>query len=513
MTSAAAFPARFDPVAWWSRVDGDRVALVDGATDATITYRALDAEADRWLALLRAEGVAPGDRVAILAQNRPAFVPLFVACARAAAALVPLNWRLAAPELGRVLADAAPRLLLGEGAFRATAEAAVAHADALGTHGNPLPAARWLDLDHEVAARLAAVEPATGPLPPVEAETAAMLLYTSGSTGLPKGVIIPHRQLLWNAIATTTAWQLGADDVGPSSTPFFHTGGWNVFTTPLLYRGGRVLLTPAFDPAAFLEMLARHGVTVAFGVPTQLAMLTETPQWGRPLPRLRFFIAGGAPCPSRLKAAVWDAGYAMREGYGLTECGPNCFATTNAAARAKPGTVGWPVPGLQMRLRRDDGTVAGVDEVGELELHGPQQCGGYFRNPAQTAALLTADGWLRTGDLASRDAEGAYSIRGRRKEMFISGGENVFPGEVEAALLEHPGVLEVAVVGVPDARWGEVGCAWVVPRTPALSVEALLDDARRRLARYKVPRHVRLVDALPRLGSGKIDRAALARAE
>lgn len=513
MTVDPAFPTRFDPVAWWSRVDGERIALVDGHTGASFSYRALDAEAARWLALLRAQGVAPGDRVAILAQNRPAFLPLFFACSRASAALVPLNWRLSAPELARVLADAAPRVLFGEEGFRATAEAALGMADTLGHHGQPLPRVRWLDLDREVAAQVATLEPDTTPLPPVAADDPAMLLYTSGSTGLPKGVIIPHRQLLWNAIATTTAWQLGSEDVGPSATPFFHTGGWNVFTTPLLFRGGSVLLTPAFDPAVFLDLLERHRVTVSFGVPTQLAMLAETPQWGRPLPRLRFFIAGGAPCPSRLKAAVWDAGYAMREGYGLTECGPNCFATTNAAARRKPGTVGWPVHGLQMRLRRDDGAVAGTDEVGELELSGPQLFGGYFRNPEQTAAALTADGWLRTGDLASRDAEGAYSIRGRRKEMFISGGENVFPGEVEAALLEHPGVLEVAVAGVPDARWGEVGCAWVVPRTPALSVEALLDDARRRLARYKVPRHVRLVDALPRLGSGKIDRAALARAE
>ena len=510
MTLAPAFPTRFDPVAWWSRVDGARTALVDGLSGASTSYRALDAEAARWLALLRAHGVAPGDRVAILAQNRPAFLPLFVACARAAAALVPLNWRLSPPELGRVLADAAPRLLFGEGAFRAAAEAALAVADTLGDHGEPLPPVRWLDLDHDAAAQLDALAPDFGPLPPVAADHAAMLLYTSGSTGHPKGVIIPHRQLLWNAIATTTAWQLGSDDVGPSATPFFHTGGWNVFTTPLLFRGGTVLLTPTFDPSAFLEMLERHQVTVSFGVPTQLAMLAETPQWGRPLPRLRFFIAGGAPCPARLKAAVWDAGYAMREGYGLTECGPNCFATTNAVARAKVGTVGWPVPTLEARLRRDDGALADDGEVGELELRGPQLFGGYFRNPGQTAEVLTPDGWLRTGDLASRDDDGAYAIRGRRKEMFISGGENVFPGEVEAALLEHPGVLEVAVVGVVDAKWGEVGCACVVPRRAGLSAQALLADARARLAGYKVPRHVRFLEALPRLGSGKVDRKALA---
>jgi fatty-acyl-CoA synthase len=510
MTVVAPVPARFDPVAWWSQVDGARTALVDGGTGEATSYRALDGEAARWLALLRAHGVAPGDRVAILAQNRPAFLPLFFACVRAGAALVPLNWRLAAPELGRVLADAAPRLLLGEEPFRATAEQALALADTLGDHGASLPPVTWLALDHEVPAQLARLAPDGRVAPGGSAEDAAMLLYTSGSTGAPKGVVLPHRQLLWNAIATTTAWQLGPDDVGPSATPFFHTGGWNVFTTPLLYRGGTVLLTPAFDPAAFLALLDTHGVTVTFGVPTQLAMLVESPAWGRPLPRLRHFIAGGAPCPSRLKAAVWEAGYAMREGYGLTECGPNCFATTDDTARAKPASVGWPVTALSARLRRDDGALCGADEVGELELRGPQLFGGYFRNPAQTAAVLTPDGWLRTGDLASRDGDGVYAIRGRRKEMFISGGENVFPGEVEAALLEHPGVLEVAVLGVPDAHWGEVGCACVVRRTPVLEADALLADARTRLARYKVPRQVRFVEALPRLGSGKVDRATLA---
>ena len=333
-----------------------------------------------------------------------------------------------------------------------------------------------------------------------------MLLYTSGSTGAPKGVVLPHRQLLWNAMATTIGWQLGADDVGQAATPFFHTAGWHVFTTTLLSRGGAIVLVGAFEPSTYLDVLARYGVTVMFGVPTQFAMLGECSTWGRPLPALRWFFSGGARCPQRIANLVRAAGYGFREGYGLTECGPNCFATNSRTALQTDGATGWPIPFLQMRLRADDGSLAGPDEIGELELRGPQLFGGYFRAPERTAAVMTADGWLRTGDLVSRDADGAHRIRGRRVEMFISGGENVFPGEVEAALLDCPGVREATVIGVPDARWGEVGCALIVRRDPALDERRLVHEVRRRLAGYKVPKRIIFVDAIPRLGSGKIDR-------
>jgi fatty-acyl-CoA synthase len=279
----------------------------------------------------------------------------------------------------------------------------------------------------------------------------------------------------------------------------------------LLFRGGTVVLVESFDAEGHLSMLARHGVTVTFGVPTQLAMLRESRKWGMPLPTLRWFISGGAPCAQRIRRDVREAGYRFREGYGLTECGPNCFATSDDIALSREGTVGWPVPFLEMRLQGDDGSDADAGEIGELQLRGPQVFSGYFRAPRQSAEAFTDDGWLRTGDLASRDGDGVYSVRGRRKEMFISGGENVFPGEVEAALLDCPGVAEACVVGVADPRWGEVGCAVVVRRDGALAADTLLVHARAKLAGYKVPKRVRFVHAIPRLGSGKVDRAALAR--
>ncbi|MBL0173005.1 MAG: AMP-binding protein [Gemmatimonadaceae bacterium] len=490
-------PEIFDPLSWWSRVEGTRVALIEAASARRHTYRSLDIDADRWCARLAGWGIGHGDRVAILAQNRAEFIPLLFGCIRRGAILVPLNWRLSAPELARVVEDASPVVLLGEDRMRTLAEAALAVATL-----ERIP--EWRDLDRDLASVAEHVPMSQAR----SAEDATMLLYTSGSTGSPKGVMVPHRQLLWNAIATTTAWRIGADDVGPIATPFFHTGGWNVFTTPMLFRGGTLVLTDGFDAAGYFEMLERFGVTLAFGVPTQLAMVRETASWGRPLPALRTFLSGGAPCAQRIKDAVRLAGYKFREGYGLTECGPNCFATSDATAIEKDGTVGWPMPFLSMRLRDETGRVAGDDEVGELELRGPQLFGGYFRAPQQTAEVMTDDGFLRTGDLASRDADGVYTIRGRRKEMFISGGENVFPGEVETALLDCPGVREATVIGVADARWGEVGCALVVRESDALDATVLLAHARSRLAGYKVPKHVQFVDAIPRLGSGKIDRRA-----
>ncbi|MEQ1690740.1 MAG: AMP-binding protein [Gemmatimonas sp.] len=490
-------PGVFDPVSWWARVDGDRVALIEAGSGRRHTYAALDQDADAWSARLMRWGVAQGDRVAILAQNRVEFIPLLFACIRRGAMLVPLNWRLSAPELARVLSDAAPVVILGEDGLRGLGEQALF---AAALERRP----EWRDLDRDLRAVSERVPDAPGRA----ADDTTMLLYTSGSTGMPKGVMIPHRQLLWNAIATTTAWRIGADDVGPVSTPFFHTGGWNVFTTPMLFRGGTLVLIEAFDPAGYFDMLERYGITLAFGVPTQLAMVRETASWGRPLPALRTFLSGGAPCAQRIKDDVRAAGYKFREGYGLTECGPNCFATNDHTAVEKDGTVGWPVPYLEMRLRDPDGRDVDVHATGELELRGPQLFGGYFRAADRTAEAMTTDGWLRTGDLASRDDDGVYSIRGRRKEMFISGGENVFPGEVETALLDCPGVREVTVIGIADARWGEVGCALIVKGDANLHERTVLDHARVRLAAYKVPKRVQFVDTIPRLGSGKIDRRA-----
>ena len=492
------FPKHNDPLRHWRNLAGSRVALVDRARDIRLNYRDMDRECDRWASLLRGQGVTAGERVAVIAGNRAEVAELFFACTRIGAALVPLNWRLAPQELGAILKHAQAKLVIGESRFRAPLEA-----------GSAGDVERWLDIDDEGPKLLASTsfsedDVELGP------EDHALILYTSGSTGQPKGVIIPQRQILFNAVATATAWELDHSDIAPVATPFFHTGGWNVFATPLWHRGGTVVLFDQFDPSAFIDAIAEERCTVALTVPTQLVMMSQASSWGRELPNLRYFISGGAPCSGALAAQVRAAGYTLREGYGLTECGPNCFAISSEESLRNPGKVGRPVPFLEMRLVSEGGHVAD-GEPGELLLRGPQMFGGYLHDADRTAEALAPGGWLRTGDLAIRGADGLYAICGRRKEMYISGGENVFPGEVESALTGHPAIAEAVVVGVPHSVWGEVGCAFILPRAghDVPTSEGVIAFARKNLAGYKVPRSVVVLDEFPRLGSGKADRRAL----
>jgi fatty-acyl-CoA synthase len=482
-----------DPIRFWASTHPQRTAIVDRQTGHRYSYGDLDARITRAAALLHALGIGQGDRVGVLAMNRIEQIDLFYACHRSGAALVPLNWRLAAGELATIVADAALAVCFVEERFTAAA-----------THA--LALVRTLPIDV-----MAAHDFTDAPAPlRNHAEDAALVLYTSGSTGKPKGAVLPHRQIFFNAIATTTAWQLTHADVAAITTPFFHTGGWNVFATPLWQLGGTIVLTEKFEPDDFLRVMAEEHCTVALTVPTQLQMLMEASSWGVELPSLRSFFSGGAPCPVSLLAGVRAVGYKIREGYGLTECGPNCFTISPDEAIAHPGVVGRPVPFLEMRTVDDGMNDVAAGEPGELLLRGPQLFAGYLNDPARTNEVLTADGWLRTGDLAVRNSAGAYRIAGRRKEMFISGGENVYPAEVEAVLCTCPGVAEVAVVGVSDARWGEVGRAFIVSRPgSSVSESDVLEFANTRLARYKLPRSVLFVQELPRLGSGKIDRQKL----
>ncbi|HSK20657.1 MAG TPA: AMP-binding protein [Longimicrobiales bacterium] len=501
--NAELYPTAPDPIGHWARLAGGRTALVDPTRDQRHTYAELDAIIDRHARVLLSMAVGPGDIVATLAGTRTEHIALFHACGRVGAALSPLNWRLSPAELTPILRNAQPKVLFGEARFRGLAETAMA--------GAPEVATRCIDVDEELPSLLRSADASPRMTPrPVSAEDAALVLYTSGSTGRPKGAVLPHRQILFNALATTSSWELGPGDVALVSTPLFHTGGWNVFATPLWQRGGTVVLFDGFDAAEFLNTMAQHGCTVALTVPTQLLMLTQSTSWGMPLPALRSFFSGGASLPASLGERVRAAGYNLREGYGLTECGPNCFAMPPELAPDRPGVVGWPVQFLDARVVDDAGRDAEDGAAGELWLRGPQRFSGYLRDSERTAEAITADGWLRTGDIVGRGTDGAFSICGRAKEMYISGGENVYPAEVEAALAECDGVAECAVIGVPDEKWGEVGRAFVV-RTGETGPGAddLMSMMRRRLAGFKTPRSIIFVEALPRLGSGKIDRTAL----
>jgi fatty-acyl-CoA synthase len=365
------------------------------------------------------------------------------------------------------------------------------------------------------------------PLPTrLQPEDIFCLLYTSGTTGRPKGVMIPHRQIAWNAYNTVVSWQLQQSDRVQVYTPMYHAGGLTVFMTPLFAMGGSIVLHDGFDAAEVLQALQDYECTILFGVPTIFKMLLDSPEFAAlDLSHLRWCASGGAPLPSQLLSAYQERGVTFRQGYGLTEVGVNCFAMSDEDSRRKAGSIGKPMMFTEAKLigRQDIGlqdndgegkhvapNQVGELEVGELCLRGPHVCRGYWNNPAATAQVLDADGWFHTGDLARCDEDGFFYIAGRSKDMFISGGVNVYPIEIEGELLQHSGVQDAAVVGVPHPTWGEVGVAFVVRRAQhTTTADELIHFLEERLARYKVPKEFLFVDALPRTPYGKVVKGEL----
>ncbi|RIH85079.1 Long-chain-fatty-acid--CoA ligase [Meiothermus luteus] len=458
---------------------------------AWVSYGGLYARAVRAAQSLAGLGIRQGQRVGVLGQNHIGHLELYFAAPLLGFIPTPLNHRLSEDELRGLLEYTQPSVL-----FYTGGHLRVAHR--LHPKAYPLEALQTLP---------------PGPLPTFEPslEDTALLLFTGGTTGLPKGAQIPYRQLLVNAMQTCTAWGLSPEDRYILATPMFHAA-LNALATPLLYLGGQVLIQEHFDPGEYLRWVEEHRVTLLFLVPTMYQMLAQHPAFNKTsFGSVRWAISGGAPCPAPVQEAFRSRGVRFKQGYGLTEAGVNCFTQSLEEAEAHPDSVGRPMPHLWARLVAKDGQEA--PEEGELWLSGPVVMSGYFGRPQETAAaLVQEDGrlWLRTGDLARRDSAGRYYIVGRVKEMFISGGENVYPIEVERALYDHPAVLECAVLGVPDAQWGEVGLAAVALKAPA-SEEELRSFLRSRLAGYKVPKHFLFLPELPKSGPGKILKSELYR--
>jgi fatty-acyl-CoA synthase len=495
---------RFVGVGEWlarrEELSPNRVGLVDVASGFRLTYRTLNTRA-RALAALLAErhGVRQGDRVAALAANSPEYLDAFFACALLGAILTPLNWRLTVPELTGILADCEPALLLHDAAYDGLARAA-----ATARGGLPL-----LSMEDFPGADTALASRAV-PFLSDDGEEIALILYTSGTTGVPKGAMLSHRMLTWNAINTQISWGLRENDSAPIFAPFFHAGGLNVLTTPLYHMGGTLVLPRDTSPAAVLRSVEMERCTLLFAVPTVFQMMIEDLAFASTdLSSLRFCISGGSPCPLPIIEGYSARGLEFRQGYGLTEVGVNCFSLAPEDARRKAGSVGRPVFHSRARIVDDSDQDVVEGEVGELALAGPHVCSGYWRRPEATAEAARG-GWWHTGDLVRRDAEGYYYIVGRKKDMYISGGENVYPAEVEGVLATHPSISEVAVLGRPDPKWGEVGLAVVVPRQPgALTAEDVLAYCDGKLARYKIPKSVFFADVLPRNAMGKVVKAAL----
>ncbi len=488
----------------------ERLALVDDATGLRYTYRQLNERANCLANMLRQHfGVAKGDRVAILARNRIEYLDALFATGKLGAILVPLNWRLVTRELAYMLNDSGARLLIAGPEYVAVAQVLCIETpieQVLVLDGNDEPLSAGFHSYTQLLEQ-ASSAPVTTEL---DLEDPHLILYTSGTTGRPKGAVLPHRVLVWNSLNTNVGWDLHADDVSIIHTPFFHTGGINVLTLPIFHVGGTMVLMKEWDPQHCLELIARERVTVFFAVPTMFQMLLDAPNFAQTdFSSVRFFISGGAPCPVAMIKAYQEHAIPFRQGYGLTEVSVNCFTLNPEDAIRKAGSVGKPIFHLDARLVDDTGRAVPPGAIGELWLRGPTVCAGYWNNPAATAAAIS-DGWFHTGDMVRIDDEGYYYIVDRKKDMFISGGENVYPAEIENVLYEHPAVAECAVIGIADPKWGEIGRALVVLRPGMVVTEAeLLDHCAERLARYKVPKSVIVVDELPHTPSGKVFKPEL----
>jgi fatty-acyl-CoA synthase len=474
------------------------IAFEEVATGRTLTYAELDRRAGQAASLLASRGIARGDRVAILSRNRLAFFELLFGCAKLGAILVPLNWRMPAPELLQLVADAEPSLLFFG------AEDAVVGAQ-LGIEG--------IGLDEEYESLLSDAEPGRWPAY-WPADGIWYLLYTSGTTGAPKGVIYTHRMALANYVNIRSAVDLRSTDSNANFLPLFHTAGINLHTLPTLIAGGRVLMLPGFDEDALVGLLEARRLDTFFAVPAVYQSLLDHPRFAAlPLDHVRHWGCGGAPLPDRLIERCRALGIRVCNGMGMTETGPTAFLLDPADAWDRIGSVGKPQLLCSVRIVDEAGREVADDVEGDLLFAGPGVTPGYWRNAEETAAAFTDEGWLRSGDIARRDADGFFYISGRRKEMFISGGENVFPAEVENVLCAHPAIAETAVIAEPDPRWGEVGRAFIlpIPGVAALDYVELEAFCRTRLAAYKVPRHFEIVSDFPRTAAGKIRKHCLGK--
>lgn len=480
-------------------ISPDAAAIEELATGRILSYRELDARASGVAALLAAREVREGDRVAILCRNRAAFFEALFGCARLGAILVPLNWRMPAAELDTLLADCAPRLILHDGA----------DAGVVAALAQPLPA---IDLDRGYEEALAAAAPrrsrAAWPRDGIW-----YLLYTSGTTGRPKGVIYTYGMAVANLVNIGTALGLGAGDTTASFLPLFHTAGINLHALPTLLQGGRVLILPGFDAERIVALLEAQRLDTFFAVPAVYRSLLDHPRFAAAaLERVRHWGCGGAPLPDEVALRCRDLGIRVCNGMGMTETGPTAFLASPAEAWTRIGSVGRPQTLVGVRIVDAGGEDIGDGEVGDLLFSGPAVTPGYWNDPEATRAAFTPDGWLRSGDLARRDEAGCYWIAGRRKEMYISGGENVYPAEVENVLCAHPAVAEAAVVAVADPRWGEAGRAFLRYRDEAIEPNEaeLRAFCRARLAPYKVPASFETVADFPRTSAGKIRKHMLA---
>jgi len=496
-----------DTVAYYARTQPAKLAIHDLGSGRRFGYGDFDLRIDRCAALIeQLLGEPEGQRVAVFGRNSAEFFTVHFACIRLGAIFVPLNWRLSAAELSVLVKDCTPVLLFVDPEFRPVAQAF--------TGGHSIKRVQSLAPDAFDAALASAAERPTWPRP-ARADRPSTLLYTSGTTGRPKGVMVSERNLFASTLNFSLGTRLTATSVMLCDMPMFHVAGLGAGARAPMMVGASLLLSPRFDPELTLTRLSdpELGITHTFYVTQMTQTLREHPAYARAdLSRLVCLTTGGAPNPAANVQRWLDDGVVMADGFGMSETGSafNMPIDDPELIRRKVGSSGLPLITMRFRLVGADGREVGPGEVGELRLKGPNVTSGYWNQPETTAAAFDEQGYLKSGDLAYADEDGFLFLVDRLKDMFISGGENVYPTEVENVIAELDVVSEAAVIAVPDAQWGEVGLAYVVPIPGAsLEPEQVLEHVRGRLARYKAPKQVIITDALPRTASGKLQKNLL----
>ena len=491
-------------------LDPNGLAVVDIDTDKKYTYSDLDRRANTLANLLRDKfGIAKGDRVAYISRSRVELIDGYFATGKLGAILVPYNARLSAEELTQLMTNEQPKVLIYEGIYADTAAKLAANGvmeQFVVLAGDPNP------LGHPVYDELLESGDASAvSCPELQMEDIHLIIHTGGTTGLPKGGLISHKGEIFNSFSEICTWGLRYDDKALILLPLFHTGGWNLLTLPLLHCGATIYLARAYDPKKTIELVEKEKLTYLFGAATIFRMMVELPEFkDADFSSLKWIMAGAAPTPLNIMQEFWNKGTKFVLGYGMTEAGPNNLSTPpqfvpQEVIEEKYASVGKPFYLTMPKPIDDDGNeITTPDTPGELLWAGPQIFCGYWGNETETKNTLI-DGWVHTGDMATFDKDGFYYIVGRKKNMFISGGENVFPPEIESAIYEIEAVREVCVIGVPDEKWGEVGKA-VVSLKPGMTIDkaGILTALNGKLARYKIPKYITFVDDIPKNNVGKI---------
>lgn len=495
--------AELDWLKKWSQYAPKTIAVVDGDTGREFNYRELYDISQKGAELLSEKfKITRGDRVAIISTNELEYVFLLFALKRLGAILVPINFRLTQREVQHIVTDCGPKVIIYQKSYTDII-------DNLTTEMKPAPYTmeQWSqDLGTLGPKKIAYAEGVTMRSFVSQSADPAMVIYTSGTTGAPKGAIISHEMLFWNSVNTSLRLNISQTDATVIFLPFFHTGGLNVLTTPFFHRGAKLIFIKKFDGNQILKLTETHKATLLFGVPTTMDMMSRCEVFEKVnLSAVRYAIVGGEPMPIDLIHKWHNKGIPIRQGYGLTEFGPNVFSLNQEDAIRKIGSIGFANFYSEAKIVDEDGKELGAEQIGELVLKGQMCMSGYWKNEKATKETIK-DGWLHTGDLVKKDNEGYFYVVGRKKDMYKSGGENVYPTELEQVMRHLPGIREVAVVGVPDSKWGEVGKAFIVkePTVIDLTIDKINAYCAENLAKFKIPKYFIFVHDLPKGDSGKI---------